>query len=158
MRSLGRWWARLAGAPMRAFARRLSSRFPRASHDGIDLLIGDPRLVDDAEDFFARTIDALRCAATRAPAAYARLRKDLRAIVLRGETADPPYQRFQLAVLVPRSIVLETDPVAYAAWLLYASGLARGTQEADDRASKLLQSVESDRRKDVQALLPRSEW
>jgi len=142
---------------MRAFARRLSSRFPRASHDGIDLLIGDPRLVDDAEDFFARTIEALRCAATHAPAAYAGLRKDLSAIVLRSETAGPPYQRFQLAALVPRPVALEADPVAYATWLLYASGLARGTQEADDRASELLRTVESDRREDMEAWLPRTE-
>jgi len=139
---------------MRAFARRLSSRFPRASHDGIDLLIGDPSLVDDAERFFARTIEALRCAATLAPAGYARLRRDLRAIVLRREPEGIPYHRFQLAALVSARVAFDADATAYAAWLLYTSGLSRGTREAEDRASEILRTLDRDRREEVRAWLP----
>lgn len=142
---------------MRALARRLSARLPRASHDGIELLIGDPSLADDAEDFFARTIDALRSAAARAPRAYGSLRKDLSAIVLRRETTGPAYHRFQLAALVSRAVALEADPRAYAVWLLYASGLARSAREADARASEFLETLEADGRDEARALLSRDE-
>ena len=156
MNTLGRWWAGLTGAPLRAFARRLASRLPRASYDGIDLLIGDPRLAGDAERFFTRTKEALRYAETHAPGAYTRLREDLSSIVLRREQRDAPYHRFQRAALVPVAVGLEADAATYAAWLLYTSGLSRGTAEADDRASELISTLRSDQREDVRARLPPS--
>jgi hypothetical protein len=151
---LRRSWAALVGAPARALARRLSSRFPRASHDGIDLVVGDPRLVEEAEHFFTATVEALRYAAARAPTSYARLRQDVKTIVMRRESAESPYHRFQLAVLVPANVALEADAVAYAAWLLHASGLSRDPQEAAKRTSEILKGMNPDQQDRVRAWLP----
>jgi hypothetical protein len=151
---LRRRWAALVGAPMRALARRLSSRFPRASYDGIELVVGDPLLAEDAEQFFTATIEALRYAAAQAHTSYARLRKDVKTIVIRRESTESPYHRFQLAALVPANVALEADGVAYAAWLLHTSGLSRGPQEARKRTSEILRDLNPDQQDEVRAWLP----
>ena len=85
------------------------------------LLIGDPALHGDAARYFALTKEALACAATRAPKSYARLRKDVRSIVLWAGPPRPPYHPLQLALIVPAEVALESDTSSYAAWLLCAS-------------------------------------
>jgi hypothetical protein len=139
---------------MRALARHLSSTLPRASFDGLELVVGDARLAQDADRFFERAIEALSYAKSQAPTAYAQLGKDVRTIVLRPETTTAPYNRFQLGVVVPPEIALEADTPTTAAWLLYASGLSRGTDEAVARASEILRGLDPDRREAVRAVLP----
>jgi hypothetical protein len=142
------------GAPMRALARRLSASLPQASHEGLQLLVGDRDLAQNAETLFERTIDALNYAAAHAPSSYDKLRKDVRTVVLRGETTSPPYNRFQLTLLVPAQVALEADAPAYAAWLLYASGLSRGADEAAARSSPIERTLGPVERDRLQALLP----
>jgi hypothetical protein len=151
--ALARWWGRIGGAPTRALARRLSSRLPSQSYDGINLAIADPRLESEALHFFAHTQEALRSAATRAPKGYAELRKDIRSIVLMAERQTLPYHRFQLAALVPLHVARESDVSSYASWLLYVSGLLRGRQRAMDRAEGLLLSLNPGERQRVRAWL-----
>jgi hypothetical protein len=139
---------------MRSFARRLSASLPQASHDGLELLVGDVDLVQQAESYFARTKDALSYASAHADRSYAKLREDTRTIVLRRETTDPPYNRFQLALLVPAKVALEADAPTYATWLLYASGLSRGTREAVDRSSPIERTLTSPQRDQLRAWLP----
>ena len=146
----------VVGAPMRALARRLSSSLPQATYEELQLVVGDAELTQDAETFFARTRDALGYAAAHAPAGYARLREDVRTIVLRREEEDPPYNRFQLAVLVPAEIALEADAQEYAVWLLYISGLSRNTREAADRSSPIERTLDAAQREHVQRWLPGS--
>lgn len=150
---LERWWGRIGGAPTRALARRLSFRLPRQSHDGINLVVADPRLESEAVRFFAHTQEALRFAATRAPKGYIELRKDIQSIVLMSEPQTSPYHRFQLAALAPVQIALESDASSYASWLLYVSGLSRGRQRAVDRVEELLLSLNPDERQRVGAWL-----
>jgi hypothetical protein len=139
---IGRWWAKVAGSPMRALARRLSSSLPQVSHDGLQLVIGDASLVPQAEVLFERTISALDHASTDAARGYERLRKDARSVVLRREATKPPYNRFQLALLVPVQVALQTETPVYAAWLLYASGLSRDVREAADRSSAIERTLD----------------
>ena len=144
----------VVGAPMRALARRLSAQLPRASHEGLELLVGDVALAQKAEMFFERTKNALNYASVHAPSSYAKLRKEARTIVLRSETTSPPYNRFQLAILVPAQVALEADAPAYAAWLLYASGLSRGRREAAERVSAIERTLDPAERDRVRAWLP----
>lgn len=157
MNGVGRRWSRIVGAPTRALARRLSARLPRASYDGVDLVVGDPALVHDAERLLDRARTALGYAASQAPSTFARLRQDVKTIVLGAGAAGPPYNRFQLALLVPAEVASEAITPAYAAWLLYASGLSRGTAEARARAEELLVTLDEAERGDVTARLP-SGW
>jgi hypothetical protein len=150
---IGRWWSRIAGAPMRALARRLSRRLPHDSYDGVDMVLSDTKLGDCAEPFFANTREALRYASRHAPRSYARFRRDVRAVVLMDNGPAEAYQRFQLAVLVPQSVAL-ADVQAYAAWLLHASGLSEGAREARARASELLGTLDPQQREDVISRLP----
>jgi hypothetical protein len=139
---------------MRALAGRLSARLPQASYDGVDLVVGDLALAQDAQRLLDRARAALDYAASQDPAAYARLRQDVRTVVL-GSTAEGlPYNRFQLAVLVPAEVASEAPTPAYAAWLLYASGLSRGTAEARARADGVLQALAEGERGEALAWLP----
>jgi hypothetical protein len=156
MNSLARWWARIVGTPARAFARRLAGRFPRRSYDGIDLVISAAQLERDAERFFARTQEALACAAARAPKSYARLRKDIRSIVLLVHAPRSLYHPLQLAALVPVETALESDSLAYATWLLYVSGLSHSREHALRRTEELLLSLDQDQRREVEAWLSAS--
>lgn len=143
----------MAGAPMRAFARHFWRRLPHDSYADVDFVVGDPTLAELAHAFFDCTREALRLSEERAPRSYARFQKDVRAVVLVASPPEVPYQRFQLAVLVPKSVAL-TDAVSYAAWLLYASGLSRGNREAGERASELVSTLDERQRQDVIAQLP----
>jgi hypothetical protein len=73
-----------------------------------------------------------------------KFRKDIQQILLWGETEEAPYHRFQLAAVVAPSIALQADTASYAAWLLYASGLPHGREEARIRSEELLGSFEPD--------------
>jgi hypothetical protein len=138
---------------MRALARRLSAQLPQSSYDGMSLVVGDRSLAQDAERFFAHTGGALRYAAEHAPRSYAKLRKDVRTIVLRPGTIVSVYNPFQLAVLVPANL-LEAEAPAYAAWLLYMSGLSVGTREAFERSSEVLQTMDPELRENARLLFP----
>src|SRR5687768_12370549 len=133
---------------MRAFARYFWKRLPHDSYTGVDIVIGDATLTDLAEPLFASTREALRLSEERAPESYARFRNDVTAVVLVASPPAVPYQRFQLAVLVPKSVVL-ADATSYAAWLLYASGLSRNKGEAAERASELVSTLDENQRQDV---------
>ena len=155
MSGFGRRWSRIVGAPMRALAGRLSARLPRASYDGLDVVVGDPALVHDAGRLLEQARTALGYAASQAPSTFARLRQDVKSIVLGpADAAGAPYNRFQLALLVPREVASEALTPAYAAWLLYASGLSRGTAEARARAEELLRALDETERDDAAAWLP----
>ena len=54
------------------------------------------------------------------------------------------YNRFQLAAVVSPSIALRADPVSYAVWLLYTSGIFHGHDEAQARSAELLTSLAAD--------------
>src|SRR3977135_1438926 len=116
MSGLGRRWSRIVGAPMRALAGRLSAPLPRTSYDGVDLEVGDPALAQDAERLLERARTALDYAASLGPSTFARLRQDVRTIVLGSGAEGAPYNRFQLAVLVPAEVASEALTPAYAAW------------------------------------------
>jgi hypothetical protein len=148
-----RWWARLVGAVPRAFMRRLSP-YPRTSHDGIELITTDRRTTADVDAFFTRTSEALASAASRAPASYADLRKDVAAIILWPQSAPSPYHRYQRAVLAPPDIALEADTASYAASLLYASALARGRSRALARAQAFIGALSPEERSRVRTVLP----
>jgi hypothetical protein len=139
---LRRWWNGVAGIPARALMRLTSSGLPRRSHDGMQLVVGD---IDDApssERFFSRTVEALARVASSAPGAYADLHKDLHQIVLWREGAVPPYQKYLLAAVVPTRIAFESTTEEYAAWLLYASGIALGEQRAHARVKKFMAALD----------------
>jgi len=140
---------------MRALARRLSRQLPQTSYNEIRFVVGDDSLARDAPHFFTKTREAIQYAAEHAPYSYSEFRKDVATIVLRPGAIASPYNRFQFAVLVPASIV-GTDASAYAAWLLYASGLSFGTGEADKRTSELLQTLDPEMQERIRALLPRA--
>jgi len=125
-------------------ANRLSSQLPSDSYDGIALIIGDRSVEAVAGRFCTRTREALACAATRAPQSYARLRKDIRSIVLWRDASRSPYHPIQLAALVPVQTALESDILAYAAWLLYTSGLSHSERQASDRTDEFLRSLDPD--------------
>jgi hypothetical protein len=138
---------------MRALARRLSVSLPQASHNGLQLLVGDASLAPQAETLFERTSGALNYASAHASRSYEKLRKDTRSVVLRREATKPPYNRFQLAVLVPAQVALQADTPTYAAWLLYASGLSRDTREAADRSSPIERTLAPAQREQLRGWL-----
>lgn len=149
MKTRTRLWAVIGGAPARALARRLASNLPRDVHDGIEMVARGARPERDAAEFLARTRGALELAASLAPRGYAELRKDVRSIVLWPGSPPSRYHRFQLAVLVPDEVALGSDEVSYAAWLLYASGLAQGDEGGRARARELLASLDVEERERV---------
>ena len=156
MTAAGRWWSRVSSAPMRALARRLSRRLPHDSYDGIELVLSGPAFAQQAQAFLDGTREALRFASARAPCSYARFREDIKTIFLVEEDHPSlPYHRFQLAVLVPRSVAL-ADVSVYSTWLLYASGLSRSRDEARDRTSELLDTLDANQREDAIGRLPHS--
>lgn len=136
-----RWWNRATGRLARAMFRRASSEFPRRYHDGIQLLVGDINQAPASDRFFSRTIEALNRAASTAPEAFVALRKDLRRVVLWSEGSTTWYQRHLLAAVVPTRIAFESSPEEYAAWLLYASGIPLGEQQAQARAEAYLAAL-----------------
>jgi hypothetical protein len=138
------WWTRVSGLPARWLMRFLSRREPHRDYDGIRVMVGDHWLAPSGEVFFERTRTALAAAAAGAPRAYVKFRKDIQQILLWGETEEAPYHRFQLAAVVAPSIALQADTASYAAWLLYASGLPHGREEARIRSEELLGSFEPD--------------
>jgi hypothetical protein len=123
----------------------------------LELLVSDPGLAQQAELFFKRTTAALDYAAAHAPSGYVKLRKDVRSIVLTDDTTGVPYNRFQLAILVPGRVALEADAPAYAAWLLHVSGLSRDRHEAAERASAIESTLDPALRDQLQSLLPRTD-
>jgi len=140
------WWNRVIGIPVRLLMRIMSRREPKQEYDGIRLIVADFRLVPNAERFFERTREALTRAASGAPQAYADFRRDVQQVLLWGETKASPYNRFQLAAVVPPNIALEADIAYYAAWLLHVSGLLHGQDEAQARSGEFLRSLEPDER------------
>jgi hypothetical protein len=144
-----RSWARIIGIPARALTKRLSSQLPNDAHSGIDLIVSDRRLETHAPRFFAHTKEALAIVETRAPKGFTQLSKDVRTIVLFADVPKSSYHSLQLAVLVPSQTALERDTLSYAAWLLYASGLSRGSQEAVARADELLLGLPSHERERI---------
>jgi hypothetical protein len=144
-----RWWSRLAGTPARVLMRIVSRRVPHQEYDGIRLVVADFWLEPSAERFFDRTREALARAASGAPRAYSELRKDIQQVAFWGQTEAPPYQRFQLAAVVPQRVALEADTACYAAWLLYTSAYLHGEDEAHARSEEFLRSLEPDERTHV---------
>jgi hypothetical protein len=147
------WWTRVSGLPARWLMRFLSRREPHRDYDGIRVMVGDHWLAPSGEVFFERTRTALAAAAAGAPRAYVKFRKDIQQILLWGETEEAPYHRFQLAAVVAPSIALQADTASYAAWLLYASGLPHGREEARTRSEELLGSFEPDQRRRIREWL-----
>lgn len=141
MKRIRRAWVRLAGAPARALAKRLTARFPRETSRDIQLLVGDERVVHLADRFFAKTRSTLDALEARAPGHYASFTRDVRTIVLRSDPVLTPLNRFQLAALVPGSLIDEADETQYAAWLVYAGNLLHGSQAAADALHDLLHLV-----------------
>jgi hypothetical protein len=148
-----RWWARFIGTPARMLAKSLSGQLPNKVYGGVRLTIVSRKLDEHSERFFSQTEEALAIVAARAPNGYAQLRRDVNAIVLLPHEPRLVYNSFQLAVLVPVRMVLERDPLSYGAWLLFASGLSRGKQDAIDRAKELLSTLEPGDRERITAWL-----
>jgi hypothetical protein len=141
-----RWWNRVTGIPARLLMHAMARREPWREHDRIRVMVADAWLTAHTERFFERTSEALARAAADAPGAYAELREDVRQVLLWGQGGVSSYNRFQLAIVVPPSIALEADAVCYSAWLLHASALLLGPEEAQARAEELLRSLEPDER------------
>jgi hypothetical protein len=152
---LKRLWDRVAGAPTRWLMERYSREHPRREYGGIRMIVADEWRFASAERFFERTEQALAEAAARAPQAFAAFRADVQQILLWGETEEPPYHRFQMAAVVPPS-VLDSDPRCYAAWLLHTSARPHGAEEARLRSAELLDSLEPDERARVAEWLART--
>jgi hypothetical protein len=147
------WLNRLGGIPARVLMRIMARRQPQQEYDRIRLVVTDDRLAPSAERFFSRTREALARAAAGAPQAYAKFRNDIRQILLWGQTEEPPYHRFQLAVVVPPRIALEGETLLYAAWLLHTSGLSQSQAEAQRRSGEFLASLDFDNGAHVAAWL-----
>ncbi len=139
-------WNRVIGIPARLLMRIMSRGEPVQEYDGIRLIVTDFWLVPSAERFFERTREALIRMAAGAPLAYGDFRRDVQQVLLWGQTKAVPYNRFQLAAVVPPKIALEADTACYAAWLLHTSGLFYGQGEAQARLEEFLRSLELDER------------
>jgi hypothetical protein len=135
-------------------ARRISSELPRSAYDGIHLMVASTELARCAQHFFSITEEALAIAAARAPGSFARCCRDVEVVVLIPTVPRSVYNRFQLAVLVPVETALTQEPMGYAGWLLYASGLARGKHEAIARADELLRTLDYDHRARIRSSFP----
>jgi len=132
---------RIVGMLPGALIRRMTARYPRSSHDGIELIVADLGRAHMAVRFFGRTAEALATAASSAPQTYAKLLQDIRQVVLWYGDPVPSYNRFQLAAIVSSAVVFEADRTCYAAWLLYTSGRSRGEAYSQERAESLLRSL-----------------
>jgi hypothetical protein len=140
---------RILGIPGRFLMRIAARQYPQRQHDGVRLVVADSWLVASAERFFERTTDALTLASISAPEAYANFRRDVEQVFLWGERNALPYNRFQLAAVVPPSIALEAGAACYAAWLLHISGLLVSEAEAKARSDALLWSLGPEERNRV---------
>jgi len=143
---LRRWWNRLTGIPARMAMRFFARQVPTQEYDGIRLVVADYWLEPSAERFFERTREALAKVASGAPRIYPEFRKDVKQVVLWGQSDAPPYQRFQFAAVVPPRVALEADTLCYAAWLLHASGSLHGEAESRARSEEFLRSLAPDER------------
>lgn len=139
-----RWLNRVSGVLARLLMRIMARRHPQQEYDHIRLIVTDDRLAPSAERFFSRTREALARAEAGAPQAYTKLRHDIHQVLLWGKTEASPYQKFQLAAVVPPRIALEADILYYAVWLLYTSGLFQNQAEALARSREFLAFLDPD--------------
>ncbi len=149
-------WLRFAGLPFRLMLRRLSRGKPRRIVEGIELVVAGAGLEPEAERFFQQTTDALAIAALKAPRAFKEFQHEVKAVLLWRSAQAPPYQRFQLAAIVPPAIGLETDPERYAVWLLYVAGLQHGRAAAQLRAEEFTRDLAERERESLLAWLIRT--
>jgi hypothetical protein len=98
----------------------VAPRRPRRVVDGLELLLLDRQRWPQAEHVFNRAVSALHEIATRAPEAYAALRRDVVHILFVPDDCGLRYHPLQLAVAVPPYVALEADARRYAAWLVGA--------------------------------------
>jgi hypothetical protein len=145
-----RWWNMMVGGLARILTRYPTSELPRRQYDCIEMVVLDEMLGARASQFFDRTAGALTDAASLAPKAYSDLCEDVRRIVLSDESFGSPYHRFQLAIMAPQEVALESAGTCYTAWLLYVSGLARGETEARARVSEFMEALDHVERSRVQ--------
>lgn len=150
------WGNWLAGLPARALMTLMLRWVPHQEQDGIKVIVAHRWLKSSAPRVFARTSEALTIAAADAPAAYAAFRRDVQQIVVTLQPVAPPYQRFQMAVVVPAPIALEAGLPEYVAWLLQTSAFMHGPDEAQRRTAEFLASLGPDERTRVGAWLERA--
>ena len=124
---------------------------PHREHDGIKLIVAHRWLKAGASRIFDRTSEALTIAAADAPTAYAAFQRDVRQIVVTLQPVATPFQRFQMAVVAPAPIALQTSLPEYITWLLHTSAFMHGPDEAHRRTAEFLASLRPDERIRVSA-------
>ena len=147
------WRNQLASLPGRALMTFALRWVPHQEHDGIMLIVAHRWLKAGAPRIFDRTSEALTIAAADAPTAYAAFQRDVRQIVVTLQPVATPFQRFQMAVVAPAPIALQSSLPEYITWLLHTSAFMHGPDEAHRRTAEFLASLGPDERIRVSAWL-----
>lgn len=134
------WRDRLLGALPWCLADALTKNLPRRTYDGIDLVLADSSRVYMAEQYFDRTVSALRVVAISTEEAYAGIKRDVRRIIFWQRDTGLPYHPFQQTIIVPPEVAQEPDITCLAVWLVHVSEVRKG-ESSNDWSAQFLASL-----------------